>query len=177
VKRERGLAVIIGYKFGKGVLWLVFVLVLLVAMHMGLADGLLGLAAHLRLHARVWSLRLAELLVTAATRRGLWTIIVALFADGTFSLVEGWALWTGKTWGKWLVVVSTGALLPFEVAAFAKHPHAVRAVLFVVNLVIVIYLARKAVAETEEELSSLRNGRRAESRRSTLPGPSPQKEP
>lgn len=147
MKRERGLVVIIGYKLGKGVLWLVFAITLLVLMHLGLSDRLLGIAAHLRLHARVWSLRLAELMVTAATRRGLWTIIVALVADGSFSLVEGWALQTGKTWGKWLVVVSTGALLPLEVAAFAKHPHAVRGALFVVNVVIVIYLARKALEE------------------------------
>jgi uncharacterized membrane protein (DUF2068 family) len=147
VKRERGLVVIIGYKLGKGGLWLLIVLVLLVSMHLGLSDRLLGVAAHLRLHARVWSLRLAELLVSAATRRGLWTIIVALFADGTFSLIEGWALWTGKTWGKWLVVVSTSALLPLEVAAFVKHPHAVRAALFVLNVLIVGYLANKALRE------------------------------
>ncbi|HSY21644.1 MAG TPA: DUF2127 domain-containing protein [Polyangiaceae bacterium] len=147
VKRERGLAVIIAYKLGKGGLWLLIVLVLLVSMHMGLSDRLLGFAAHLRLHARVWSLRLAELLVSAATRRGLWTIIVALFADGTFSLIEGWALWTGKTWGKWLVVVSTSALLPLEVAAFVKHPHAVRAALFVLNVLIVGYLTNKALRE------------------------------
>ena len=147
VKRERGLAVIIAYKLGKGGLWLALAAAILVLMHMGLSHRLLGLAAHLRLHARAWSLRLAELLVTAATRRGLWTITVALVADGSFSLIEGWALWTGQVWGKWLVVVSTGALLPFEVAAFVKHPHAVRAALFVLNLVIVVYLANKALRE------------------------------
>jgi uncharacterized membrane protein (DUF2068 family) len=147
VKRERGLAVIIGYKLGKGGLWLVFVVVLFVAMHMGLSDRMLVVADHLRLHARAWSLRLAELLVSAATRRGLWTIIVALLADGTFSLVEAWALLSGKVWGKWLVVISTSALLPFEAAAFVEHPHAVRAALFVLNVLIVVYLAGKALRE------------------------------
>lgn len=179
VKRERGLAVIIAYKLGKGGLWLALAVALVVLMHMGLADRLLGVAEHLRLHARAWSLRLAELLVTAATRRGLYTIMVALIADGAFSLVEGWALWTGQTWGKWLVVVSTGTLLPFEVAAFAKHPHAVRAVLFVLNLVIVVYLARKALEETRAKTdpSPRWNGRQPAPSRSTLPPSSPQKEP
>jgi uncharacterized membrane protein (DUF2068 family) len=104
-------------------------------------------AAHLRHHSGAWSLRLADLVVRAASRRGLWTIVVALLADGALSLVEGWALVHGHWWGPWLVVVATGSLLPFEVLALLRHPHAVRAAVFLANVVIVAYLARKAMHE------------------------------
>ncbi len=145
--RDRGVTLIIAYKLGKGVLWLVFAAVLLATMRLGLGDRMLGFAAHLRHHSGAWSLRLADLVVRAASRRGLWLIIVALVADGALSLIEGWALVHGHWWGPWLVVVATGSLLPFEVLALLRHPHAVRAALLLANAAIVAYLARKALHE------------------------------
>lgn len=145
--RDRGVALIIAYKLGKGALWLVFAAVLLVTMRLGLGDRMLGFAAHLRHHSGAWSLRLADLVVRAASRRGLWLIIVALVADGALSLLEGWALVHGHWWGPWLVVVATGSLLPFEVLAILRHPHAVRAAVLLANAAIVAYLTRKALHE------------------------------
>jgi uncharacterized membrane protein (DUF2068 family) len=150
VRRERALVFIIAYKLVKGGLWLVFAAVIGASMRMGLGHRLLGFADHLRLHSQAWSLELARLIVRAASRRGLWTILVALVADGSLSLVEGWALLHGHWWGPWLVVVATGSLLPLEIVAFVRHPHAVRAVLFVLNLAIVVYLARKALRERQQ---------------------------
>jgi len=147
MRREPGLVLIIGYKLVKGGLWLVFAAVLLAAMRMGLGDRMLGFAAHLRHHPGAWSLELAEVVVRAASRRGLWIITVALVADGALSLVEGWALLHGHWWGPWLVVAATGSLLPFEVFALLRHPHAVRAAVLAGNAAIVLYLARKALRE------------------------------
>lgn len=153
MRRERGLAIIIGYKLIKGGLWFVFAVILLVLMQLGIGDEILGIAAHLRHHSGAWSLQLADLLVRASSRRGLWTLFVALLADGTLTLVEAWALIRGHWWGPWLVVVATGSLLPFEVVALARHPHVSRALLFAVNLVIVAYLGRKALREHRERVS------------------------
>jgi uncharacterized membrane protein (DUF2068 family) len=147
MRREPALSFIIAYKLGKGGLWFVFASVLLFALHAGLTPGLLGLASELRHHSQAWSLELAKLVVRAASRRGLWTITVALVADGAFSLLEGWALLHGRWWGPWLVVVGTGSLLPFEVVALARGLHIVRAMLLLVNVAIVAYLARKALRE------------------------------
>jgi uncharacterized membrane protein (DUF2068 family) len=153
VRRERGLVVIIAYKLVKGGLWLVLGAAVVVLLHLGLGDRLAGWADHLRHHSRAWSLELADLLVRAATRRGLWTLVVALFADGVFTLVEGWALMRGHWWGPWLVVVATSSLLPFEIVALARHPHVSRVALLLVNLVIVVYLARKALREHRQRAS------------------------
>ncbi len=153
MRRERGLTIIIAYKLIKGGLWLVFAVALLGLMQVGLGDDLLGLAEHLRHHSRAWTLALADLLVRASTRRGLWTLFVALVADGTLTLVEAWALIRGHWWGPWLVVVATGSLLPFEVVALARHPHVSRFILLAVNVLIVAYLARKALREHRERAS------------------------
>jgi uncharacterized membrane protein (DUF2068 family) len=150
VQRERTLSLIIAYKLGKGVLWLVFAVVIVLGMRMGLEDRLHGLATQLRHQSRAWSLYLAEVVVRAASRRGLWTIVVALLADGSLSLVEGWALVHGQWWGPWLVVAATGSLVPFEVAAIARHPHLVRLALLVVNLAIVVYLVLRTLRERQQ---------------------------
>jgi uncharacterized membrane protein (DUF2068 family) len=153
VRRERGVVLIIVYKLVKGGLWLVFAVAIAVLMRMGLGDRLLWLAEHLRHHSRAWSLQLAEIVVRAASRRGLWTIVVALVADGSMSLVEGWALWHGHWWGPWLVVVATGSFLPLEVVAIVRKAHPIRVILFFVNLAIVVYLVRKALRERAERAS------------------------
>jgi uncharacterized membrane protein (DUF2068 family) len=151
--RERGLIVITAYKLVKGGTWLVLATVLAASMRMGLEDRLLGLADHLRHHAHAWSLEFAKLVVRAASPRGLWTIIVALVADGIVSLIEGWALWRGHWWGPWLVVVATGSLLPFEVVALVRDPHAIRLSLLGVNAAIALYLLRQAMREHRHRAS------------------------
>ena len=153
MRRERGLAIIIGYKLIKGALWLLFAAILLVLMQVGIGDEILSISEHVRHHSGAWSLQLADLLVRASTRRGLWTLFVALIADGVLTLVEAWALIRGHWWGPWLVVVATGSLLPFEVVALVRHFHVSRVLLFVVNLLIVGYLGRKALREHQERVS------------------------
>jgi uncharacterized membrane protein (DUF2068 family) len=151
--RKRGVVVIIAYKFIKGVLWLAFALALPVLVHFGLESRVLGLAAYLQHHAGAWSVALGKLVARGASRRGLFVIFVALVADGGASLVEGWALVHGAWWGPWLVVATTSSLLPFEVVAFVRHPHVVRAAVFLANVAIAWYLARTALRERRETRS------------------------
>jgi uncharacterized membrane protein (DUF2068 family) len=152
VRRKRGLLLIVVYKVAKGVLWLAFAIVILVLMRFGLEGNLLGLAAHLRHHTGAWSVELGKLVVTAASRRGLHVICVALVADAFVSLVEAWALVYGRWWGPWLVVATTASLLPFEVVAFFRHRHVARAAVFFATAAIAWYLARTALRERRETL-------------------------
>ena len=147
MQREGGLKIIIAYKLGKGGLWVALGLLGAVLTHLGLGDHLLGLADHLRHHSRAWSVWLARLLTSASTGHRLWAVVVALLADGALSLVEGWALLRGHWWGPWLVVAASGSLLPLELVELVRKPHLGRAILLLVNLVIVIYLVRKARSE------------------------------
>lgn len=147
VQRERGLVLIIAYKLVKGGLWMTLAVVILVLMRMGIGDDVLAWSERLRHHSGAWSVHLADLLVQASSRRGLWTVVVALVADGTLTLVEGWALWRNHWWGPWLVVVATASLMPLEVQSIVHAVHFSRVVVLVVNGVIVWYLARKALRD------------------------------
>jgi uncharacterized membrane protein (DUF2068 family) len=151
MRRERGLTVIIAYKVGKGTLWLILAPILAVAVHVGLGPELVSLADPLRHSTHAWSLELAKLITRAATPRGLWTMVIALLADGVASLIEGWALVHGRWWGPWLVVVTTSALVPFEIVALLRHPHVGRFALLAANAAIVVYLARKALLERRHD--------------------------
>lgn len=154
MRRERGLVIIIAYKLGKGGLWLVLATVMLVMMRMGLGDPLTGLAERLQHHAHAWSIYVGRLVARAASLRGQWFILVALVSDGVASLVEGWALYYGHWWGPWLVVVLTASLMPFEVLAISRHPTLARCALLGLNLVIVWYLTRAALAERRHSRAS-----------------------
>jgi uncharacterized membrane protein (DUF2068 family) len=149
-RRERGLTLIIAYKLVKGGFWLLMDPLLLGLGRTGLASRLSGFAEHLRHHAGAWSLELADLIARAASLGGLWVIVIALAGDGIVSLIEGWALLGGRPWAAWLVVFTTGSLLPFEVVALVRRTNAVRVAVLSANLAIVVYLARKALRERRE---------------------------
>src|SRR5258706_16204310 len=112
VKRDRGVTLIIAYKIGKGVLWLAFAVTIAVMQQLGLGGRMVAFAEELQHHAHAWSVGLAQLLMKASSHRALWTICVALVADGLVGFVEAWALIHGHWWGPWLVVVATSVLLP-----------------------------------------------------------------
>jgi uncharacterized membrane protein (DUF2068 family) len=83
------------------------------------------------------SLWLTGLVVSAVEPKHLSVIAAALVFDAALLFVEGWALYKAWWWGAWLVVFASGALVPFEVVAFAQHPAAGRALLVLLNATIV----------------------------------------
>ena len=60
-------------------------------------------------------------------------------------LAEGTGLWLRRAWAEWLTVIATGSLIPFELWELITRPPGRRlpiAVTFLLNVVIVWYLAR-----------------------------------
>jgi len=148
MKSTAGVRLIVAYKLGKAVLWLVLVAVFTAAVLGGGADELHALALGLRHHGvSAWSIRAANLLVTATTRGHLALTAVALGLDGVLSLIEGWSLWRGYTWGPWLVVIATGSLIPFELVELVRSVRLGRVLILLLNIAIVVYLGRRALAE------------------------------
>jgi uncharacterized membrane protein (DUF2068 family) len=151
-----GVRTIVLYKTAKASLQLGFALVLLILWPFGLPDTLAELARALESHViHGWSIKLAEVIEQHATPRTLKFTILALFLDGGLTSVEAWALGRGRTWGAWLVVVATGALLPFEIYEFFERPKVTRLLIFVVNALIVGYLARRAVRDNRAHSKTL----------------------
>src|SRR6185312_10680035 len=137
-----GLRLIITYKFIKAVLQIAAGILLFYGAAHGLSARLADFADHLREHAvHAWSnVFAAALLRFVHARHSLvWTADALLF-DAVLSSVEGWALSRGYLWGEWLVVGATAFLIPFEIRALAHHVRLGRAILLVLNLLIVAYL-------------------------------------
>lgn len=143
--RTDGLRLIIGYKLAKAGVELLLAAVLTAVLVAGTEDPARALADVLRRHVTgAWSLRLTALLARAATPRGAELTIVALLFDGALTLGEGWALARGFTWGPWVVVVTTGSLLPFEIVELVRRPRPTRVLILLANLSVVGYLIARA---------------------------------
>jgi uncharacterized membrane protein (DUF2068 family) len=146
--QSAGLRAIILYKTAKAALQLAAALLLIALWPLGLPDAIRHLSLVLRQHVtHGWALRLAAVLAHGSSNHGIVLGIAALGLDGGLTAVEAWALRAGRWWGAWLVVVATGSLLPFEIYELTRRPLVSRALLIVANLIIVVYLARRARRE------------------------------
>jgi uncharacterized membrane protein (DUF2068 family) len=137
---------IIAYKLGRAILSVVGGVGGLVLVGSGLSEPLQRSAGVIHDHAvSALALWLTGLVVSAVEPKHLAIISVALVFDAALLFVEGWALYKGRWWGAWLVVVASGALVPFELVALVRHPAGGRALLVLVNGAIVAWLARHAL--------------------------------
>jgi uncharacterized membrane protein (DUF2068 family) len=147
-KRPAGLEAIIVYKLFKAVLEALLGVAAVFLVVRGVEAGGATLAEILLEHfAGDWVLKAATLIVVAATSGHVKFVAVAAFADAVLSAVEGLALRAGRWWAPWLVVIATGALLPWEVWELWRNPRWARAVILVANLAVLAYLLRSVVRE------------------------------
>jgi uncharacterized membrane protein (DUF2068 family) len=135
-----GLRLIIGLKLAKALIELPLGISLLIFASAGLRE-LTMIAEQIRHHTtEAWSIVLAERLIHVSTARNLVVVAVASIADALMAMFEGWALHRRYLWSRWLVVGTTSSFIPLEGFALVRHPSAVRAVLLLLNALIVVYL-------------------------------------
>lgn len=145
MKRARTLRAVIAYKVVRGAGSLALALALLGAIASGHVEALVALVRAAQGHTMTAWIGVLIGHVHASSPRVLWLSLAALAAaDGALALLEGWALARGRWWGPWLVVFLTGALLPGELIALARHASLSRATLLLLNLAVVVYLSRSA---------------------------------
>lgn len=141
-----GVGLIVAYKLGKAALQLVAAIAIGVALLDGETQRLHEAAARAVEHATSgWSVRLAHLAVSATTERHLHVAVLGLALDGALTLVEGWSLHRRYAWGPWLVVVATSVALPFEIGSLAREMQPARLAILILNVVLVLYLLRRAL--------------------------------
>jgi uncharacterized membrane protein (DUF2068 family) len=140
-----GERLIVAYKFGKAALEAGAAVTLWLAVTAGVAGRVVDAAIAVGVHSvHPLAVRLAHWLSVAATTSHLHVLALLLGADALVSAAEGWVLRQRYPWGRWLVVLATAALLPIELYEFIHRPRITRAVLFIINAVIVLYLAAGA---------------------------------
>jgi uncharacterized membrane protein (DUF2068 family) len=144
----RTLRLIIVYKLARGSFALLAAITLAVLVWTGHAASLRDFVTGLRDHATSGvASRVASLVLHLFAPGRIWVAIGALLLDGSVTVLEGWALHHGHAWGRWLVVLLTAALLPFEAFALVHRPRLGRALLLLGNLAVALYLANRARLE------------------------------
>ncbi|MGE5345859.1 MAG: DUF2127 domain-containing protein [Acidithiobacillales bacterium] len=143
-KSDVGLRVIVGYKLVKSATEVLAGISLLLLPTRDMEAAVRDISIEIGEHAtEAWSHALASLLARATTPTHLELIAAALVSDGFLSAVEGWTLRHRYRWGRWLVIVATSALLPFELVELARRLSPVRIVTLLVNVVVVVYLVTR----------------------------------
>jgi len=141
VKRAVGLEAIIDYKLFKAAAEVVAGIVLVALLLRGTEAAAATLAQIVIDHvSRAWALQAATAIVLTGTTGHLKIAAAGAFADAALSAVEGFALRAGRWWAPWLVVVATGALLPWELLEVIRKPGWLRLAILVVNGAVVAYL-------------------------------------
>jgi uncharacterized membrane protein (DUF2068 family) len=146
--RPTGVRLIIAYKWLKALLQVGIAVMLFVGASRGLTTQLASLATALRAHAvHAWSAAAADALLRFVARpHDLILVATALAADAIVSIIEGWVLFRGYAWGPWVVVGATSSIIPFEIAALARHFGPTRFALLAINFIIVVYLVRRVMS-------------------------------
>ena len=148
---DRAYRAVITYKLGKAILEGLGAVLLLSAEALGAAAWLHQLALGLRTHVvQRLTVALVDLLAQLTTPRAIVWIGVGLGIDALLSGVEGWCLARRYRWASWLVVVTSGLLLPPELLEILEHPSLGRGLLLLINLAVVVVLLRRARRESAQ---------------------------
>lgn len=94
----------------------------------------------------------------AISTRNLELTGLVLAAYALLEGVEAVGLWRARRWAEYLTFLATVLLLPLEIYEFARKPTALKALTFVINLAIAIYLI------VAKRLFGVRGGHAAEER-------------
>lgn len=139
-----GVRLIVGYKWVKAVLEVALAVTFVIFARRGGLAALQEAAAALEHHVTSrWSVLAGRAVARAISGRGLHVAEIGLALDGILSAVEGWSLWRGYRWGAWLVVVATATPLPLEVHHLVRTHGISRGALVLLNVAVVVYLARR----------------------------------
>jgi hypothetical protein len=152
-QRPIGMRVIITYKFIKG------------PISLAIAAALTFASAR-SMHALQWVIHEFTDFGPFMARIGHWlhrhlndgiTGKAALLAwlDGSSTVIEGILLATGRGWAEWVVVAVLGMLIPFEMWGFIHHPTSTRAMVMIVNALVVAYLAWRRVQAERAHLHAI----------------------
>jgi uncharacterized membrane protein (DUF2068 family) len=84
--------------------------------------------------------------------RHLVLLALGALAYAGARFAEAYGLWHEQAWAQWFGVLSGGIYLPFEVRLLLHHFTMLRLAVFLCNLIIVGYLARRIVRRRREQV-------------------------
>ena len=134
---------IIAFKALKALALTALGVALLTTRHADPVDLLIrfALAAHLPLTSRLLDRVLTFLANLTVSRQT--ALAISAFAYALLMGTEGVALYFRHPWARWFTIVATASLIPLEIYELLREPHLTRFAVLVVNVTVVVYLARR----------------------------------
>jgi len=71
----------------------------------------------------------------------IWFIATGAFAYSALRFAEAYGLWRARPWAEWIGIVSGSVYLPAEVIAMVRRPTILKAILLILNALLVAYLS------------------------------------
>jgi uncharacterized membrane protein (DUF2068 family) len=90
----------------------------------------------------------------SVTDARLWAAARIAFAYAALRFTEAYGLWKERTWAEWVALVSGSLLLPLEIRELMRGITIWRVVLFVGNLVVVLYMLYVIISNRRERKNS-----------------------
>lgn len=84
-------------------------------------------------------------LANAINPHSLHFAAAAVFAYAILHLIEAWGLWRARAWASLLGCLAAAIYLPFDIYALIRHPGWLSVGVVVINLLVVLVLARDLV--------------------------------
>ncbi|OLB95035.1 MAG: hypothetical protein AUH30_16460 [Candidatus Rokubacteria bacterium 13_1_40CM_68_15] len=81
--------------------------------------------------------------VSALDERTLTRISVGMLVYAIVLLIEGTGLMLEKRWAEYVAVIVTASFIPLEIYEIVRHVTVTRMLVLVINVAIVVYLARR----------------------------------
>lgn len=137
---DRWLVVIGGFKLLKGLLFILLGIGALKLVHRDIVDILARwlIDRHFDPESKFVNLVLDKAALIDAHR--LKQISIAIFCYAGLDFIEGTGLVLQKTWAEYLTLILTASFLPWEFFEILRHPTWGKAVLILVNILVVVYL-------------------------------------
>jgi uncharacterized membrane protein (DUF2068 family) len=141
--RDTLLKWIIAFKALKSALLAGLGVMLLVTRHRDPTE--LIVRAALKLHLPITSHLMERALAFAANLTIHRREALAITAFGYAALLgtEGIGLHYRKPWARWFTIIATASLIPLEVYECIRELHLIRVLVLIINILVVIYLARR----------------------------------
>ncbi|WP_027967436.1 DUF2127 domain-containing protein [Halomonas halocynthiae] len=78
-------------------------------------------------------------------------LALGALAYSIMRLAEAYGLWKARAWAEWLSLFSGGIYIPLEIRSMMTHPTMLGVVLFLINLAVVLYMARLLMMKRRSE--------------------------
>ena len=147
-RHHTGMAAIAVFKLFKAALLLLVGFGLLELMHADIASVFSLLLESLHINTDTRLVHALMLKVDALQPHSILIAGAISLGYAALLLAEGIGLWLELSWAAYLTVVSTSALVPFEVYEIIERVTLPRIILLAVNLVIVLYLLKQLKRHT-----------------------------